>query len=229
MYDRKTKIFFGAMAVIMGIGFPLSLLAGFPAFQSLLGGQQAGEKVTLDSIDKARLVLVKYDCDRDVAKIKGTDRSKCIRAFEDVGAGYLALTSPDPETGLPPRGQDENFDKAQTALKRAFALNPDSTETAQSLATVYLQQSKYQNAMDIFANLAKAEPSNVDYQFYLAGTAQQAQQTDTAIAAYKKFIKLAPDDSRVPQAKEAIKTLKEPAAGAGAAGGAQNIDLSSLG
>lgn len=212
MYDRKTKVFFGAMAIIMGIGFPLSLLAGFPAFQSLLGGQQAGEKVTLDSIDKARLVLVKYDCDRAPEKIKGSDRAKCIRAFEDVGAGYLALTSPDPETGLPPRGQDENFDKAQTSLKRAFALNPNSTETAQSLATVYLQQSKYQNAMDIFAKMAKDEPSNVDYQFYLASTAQQAQQTDTAIAAFQKFIKLAPDDSRVPQANPLRRLRRQPLA-----------------
>jgi hypothetical protein len=224
VYDRKTKVFFGAMAVIMGIGFPLSLLAGFPAFQSLLGGQQAGEKVTLDSIDKARVLLVKYDCDRVPSKIKGDDRVKCVRGFEDVGSGYLALTTPDPETGLPPRGQDENFDKAQTALKRAWALDPDNTEVAQSLASVYLQQQKYPQATDIFAKLAKSEPSNVDFQFYLASSAQQAQQTDTAIAAFEKFIKLAPEDSRVAQAKESIKTLKNPEAA-----GAQNIDLNSLG
>lgn len=214
------------MAFIMGIGFPLSLLAGFPAFQSLLGGQQTGNAATLRQIEDASVKLRENDCDRPPAKIKGADRDACAEAFRDVGAGYLALTAPDQETGLPPRGADENFEKATVALRSAYALRPDDTDIAQSLASAYVQQQKYPAALRVYQDLVKQEPGNVDFQFGLGSIAQQAQENDVALAAYKRFLKLAPDDSRATQVKESITTIKD-AQKSGGSG--QNIDLSSLG
>ena len=62
-------------------------------------------------------------------------------------------------------------------------------------------------------------------QFSLASASEQAGDYDTAIQAYKRFIKLAPDDPLVPQIKQQIQLLQaqkqiqpqlqQPAAGAG--------------
>jgi outer membrane protein assembly factor BamD (BamD/ComL family) len=49
-------------------------------------------------------------------------------------------------------------------------------------------------------------------QLELAQTAQSASDYATAIAAYKKFLKLAPDDPSAPDVKRLLKQL-EPFAG----------------
>jgi predicted TPR repeat methyltransferase len=50
----------------------------------------------------------------------------------------------------------------------------------------------------------------------LAQAAETAGDATTAIAAYKQFIKLAPDDASVPQAKARIKALEKQLAGSSA-------------
>ena len=48
----------------------------------------------------------------------------------------------------------------------------------------------------------------------LADAAKDAASTTVAIAAYKRFIKLAPDDNQVPYAKQQIKALQSQLPGA---------------
>ena len=51
-------------------------------------------------------------------------------------------------------------------------------------------------------------PNDASTQIALAQTAENAGDTTTALAAYKKFLKLAPDDSLAPAVKQRIKSLK---------------------
>jgi len=66
----------------------------------------------------------------------------------------------------------------------------------------------YSNATTAYQDLAKLTPNDPQTQLALADTAERAQNTAVAIAAYKQFLKLAPDDSSAPAVRQRIKLLK---------------------
>ena len=57
-------------------------------------------------------------------------------------------------------------------------------------------------------------PRDPSVQLQLATTAQQGGDLTTAIAAYKAFLKLAPDDSNAPLVKAQLKQLQKSLASA---------------
>ena len=69
--------------------------------------------------------------------------------------------------------------------------------------------SAYSQAVAAYQDVAKQSPSDASIQVALGQTAEQAGDTKTAIAAYKQFLKLAPDDSLAPAVKARIKTLQQ--------------------
>jgi cytochrome c-type biogenesis protein CcmH/NrfG len=73
---------------------------------------------------------------------------------------------------------------------------------------------KYQETMGkavvVYRRLTKLNPKNATNQYQLADVAQSAGDTATAIAAYRAFLKLAPNDSLAPAAKKALKDLTAP-------------------
>jgi hypothetical protein len=73
------------------------------------------------------------------------------------------------------------------------ALN-DRQQTATQLIGVYRQ-------------LAGLEPAEATWQFQLAQAAQNAGDLATAVAAYRKYVKLVPDDANAAYARQQIKTL----------------------
>ena len=64
-----------------------------------------------------------------------------------------------------------------------------------------------------YQKLARLQPSEPGVQLQLAQAAESVGDATTAIAAYKRFIKLAPDDASAPQAKARIKALEKQIAG----------------
>jgi tetratricopeptide (TPR) repeat protein len=70
-------------------------------------------------------------------------------------------------------------------------------------------QGGYNAAKATYVRLARLAPGDASIQFQLADTAQTAGDTATAIAAYKRFVKLAPDDPTVPDVRKQIKALEE--------------------
>ena len=62
-----------------------------------------------------------------------------------------------------------------------------------------------------YKRLVKLAPANASYQFQLGRIAQNIGDKTTAIKAYKAFLKLAPNDSLAPTAKQALKQLSAPA------------------
>ena len=74
-------------------------------------------------------------------------------------------------------------------------------------------QAAYDQAKQAFQRLAAAAPNDADAQLELATTAQQAGDTATAIAAYKRFVKLSPpDDPTVAEVRQQIAELQRSAA-----------------
>jgi Flp pilus assembly protein TadD len=67
----------------------------------------------------------------------------------------------------------------------------------------------YSQAVAAYQDVAKQSPSDASIQVALAQTAEQAGDAKTAIAAYRHFLKLAPDDSLAPAVKQRIKSLQQ--------------------
>ena len=64
------------------------------------------------------------------------------------------------------------------------------------------------NAVAAYKVVAKAQPNDSAIQFELAQTAETANDLPTAIAAYKRFLELAPEDQSAPAVAERIKLLE---------------------
>ncbi|HVR13167.1 MAG TPA: tetratricopeptide repeat protein [Gaiellaceae bacterium] len=69
--------------------------------------------------------------------------------------------------------------------------------------------SAYSQAVAAYQDVAKQSPSDASIQVALGQTAENAGDSKTAIAAYRQFLKLAPDDSLAPAVKARIKTLQQ--------------------
>jgi tetratricopeptide (TPR) repeat protein len=69
-------------------------------------------------------------------------------------------------------------------------------------------QTASSQAVEMYRRIAEASPGDPVVQLELAQAAQNAGDNTTAIAAYEKFVKIAPDDPTVPEVKRIIKELK---------------------
>ena len=76
----------------------------------------------------------------------------------------------------------------------------------------------YEEAKDAYARVARLNPDDPDVQLQLASAAESAGDTQAAIAAYEKFLKIAPDHGSAPLVREQLKQLRTPASPANAAG-----------
>jgi len=66
---------------------------------------------------------------------------------------------------------------------------------------------------DVYGKIAKLEPDDASAQLQLASAAQNAGQSSVALTAYKRFLKLAPDDPNASYAKQQIKSLQSQLSG----------------
>jgi len=92
------------------------------------------------------------------------------------------------------------------------------SSTAQSTAFSNYQQAQ-KNAETTYQKLVALAPNDATIQIQLGQAAQAANDTPAAIAAYKKFLKLAPGDPLAPQVKDALKSLQASAASSSASSG----------
>lgn len=130
---------------------------------------------------------------------------------QEAQAALAAVQSAQGTTFAPP---------SSTPLGRALGSIEDPVATAASSSA----QQQYQQAFDarqatattladVYSKIAKLQPAEPSAQLQLAQAAQDAGETSTAIAAYKKFVELAPFDNQVPYAKQQIKALQAQVSG----------------
>jgi tetratricopeptide (TPR) repeat protein len=81
-----------------------------------------------------------------------------------------------------------------------------ATTKSQTAFTSYT--TAQQNAERAFTKLAKLTPNDVTVQYQLGQAATAAGDYKTAVAAYQKFLKLAPTDVDAPQVRQLLKAVK---------------------
>jgi regulator of sirC expression with transglutaminase-like and TPR domain len=64
-----------------------------------------------------------------------------------------------------------------------------------------------------YRRLADASPKDPSVQIELASAAEQGNNVPVAIAAYERFLELAPDDPQAPIVKQQLKLLRAASAG----------------
>jgi regulator of sirC expression with transglutaminase-like and TPR domain len=74
-------------------------------------------------------------------------------------------------------------------------------------------QEAYSNAVDVYRGLAEALPNDAPIQLELAQTAEAANDLQTAITAYERFLELAPEDPSAEAVKQRIELLQGAMAG----------------
>jgi regulator of sirC expression with transglutaminase-like and TPR domain len=74
-------------------------------------------------------------------------------------------------------------------------------------------QNAFAQAQVVYQQLTLLEPEDATVWLQLGSTAQEAQDYEAAIAAYERFIELAPNDSSVPVVEQQIELLKQLSSG----------------
>jgi len=107
---------------------------------------------------------------------------------------------------------------ATTPLGKAFAdpkalqdpiANAVSTSSSSKQSSAFSSyQEAQKNAEATYQKLGTLAPNDATIQIQLGQAAQAANDTATALAAYKKFLQLAPTDPLAPQVKQALKQLQ---------------------
>jgi tetratricopeptide (TPR) repeat protein len=100
-----------------------------------------------------------------------------------------------------------------TKLGQALGQDPIdsavSSLTNEQVTTAFTaMQAAYGKAVVTYKRLAALNPKDSSAQFELAQTAEQTSDIPTAIAAYKRFLVLAPQDPTVPAVRDRIKQLQ---------------------
>ncbi len=91
-------------------------------------------------------------------------------------------------------------------------LSLQSKAVQTKLSSALQQLSVYDSkSEDAYKRLVAVAPANATYQYQLATVAGSLGDKATAITAYKAFLKLAPNDSLAPRARQALKQLTAPA------------------
>jgi tetratricopeptide (TPR) repeat protein len=105
---------------------------------------------------------------------------------------------------LPPAGSPFG-----QALGSGPVTNATTSEVTERLNTIAGElNAVYQSATRTYQQLGRLNPDDPSYQLLLADVATNAGDVPVAIAAYERFIELAPDDRNAPFAREQIKRLR---------------------
>jgi tetratricopeptide (TPR) repeat protein len=97
-------------------------------------------------------------------------------------------------------------------LATAIGTNPIEQASAQAaggVANSFYQSAvaAYQSALTSYKTVAKLRPNDANAQFQVASTAQDVGDYTTAVAAYKKYLKLNPETTQRSQIEQLIKQL----------------------
>ena len=125
------------------------------------------------------------------------------------------VLSPPPSSKLA-----QGLQAVATPLSQAVTAETSAiAQNEQGKVPTYLTQ-----RVDVYKKLAAINPQDATTQLSLATAAIDASDTATAIAAYKAFLKLAPNDSQAPTARKTLKQLESQQSANVGGGGVQKIN-----
>jgi predicted O-linked N-acetylglucosamine transferase (SPINDLY family) len=145
-----------------------------------------------------------------LSELAGLQLSQAADYQNQYGNAYQIQQQVSPSTSFRPTG------KLGTAIGTDPIEQAQSSIAAQRASDLGQRMSlSYSDAVATYQQLAKLHPNDANAQFQLANTAQTAAQITgsptfnlTAVAAYKAYLKLAPDASTAAQVRALIKQLQ---------------------
>ena len=110
-------------------------------------------------------------------------------------------------------GSTSPLGRALNNLSNPLEQSASAAASSRYQAALSAYQQTATQLVATYQKLARLQPTEPGLQLQLAQAAESIGDATTAIAAYKRFIKLAPDDASAPQARARIKTLEKQLAG----------------
>ena len=143
-----------------------------------------------------------YDFMRTLA---GDYQGKSRRLYDEASFIQAKLTA---QTGGTTFGPPQNSQLGR-ALGQGRIDQELTTAANKRLTELYGEiQTANTRSTQLYKTVAAAEPEDVQLQFLVAESAEQAQDIPTALKAYRRVIKLAPDSLEAQQAQQQIALLK---------------------
>lgn len=140
-----------------------------------------------------------------VSRVAGLYMGQGARHRQDAAIAQAEVEAAAPGTQFAPASGLVTQLRAQGEVSKAL-----STDANERLSEASSEASlSFQQARDMYKKLGELTPDDSSVQFSLAQAAEQAGDYATAVAAYKRFIKLAPDDPNVPAIRDQIKLLEQ--------------------
>ncbi len=148
-----------------------------------------------------------YAVENAEARVKKNPNDK--EALRELARAYIAAASP--ESGKEnPKDREKLLKKSIKTLEKLRDLDPADQVTLNMLATSYMAVNDAKKALPIRRDLAKQNRKDANAQYAWGLTASAAGETDEAITAWKKFLRLAPPkDPRVKQVTTSIDALQK--------------------
>lgn len=172
-------------ALVIGWVLPATGIANRTVTNQALAAAEAAEEARQDRIRELTAELAADPEDREV--------------LSDLADAYLAGS------------EAQDLAAAAQALQLLIALDPERTDAYERIMTAYLRAGDAANARaahDAYAELSSAD--TVELAFFDGLIARAEGDAERAIAAFDRFLELAPDDPRA----EMIAGLREEAASA---------------
>jgi tetratricopeptide (TPR) repeat protein len=214
---------FGVGAGGVGIGDILKGSGGGSGVPSISSSEKRIEKNPTDAQayrDLATAYQAKGDVDNAIDALSQFTnlKPKNVTALRELAGLYLNKATDAQQRAQIAQLRAEYLAPGSAVLsslslgQKSFDVDPVNAAIASEASQATNQalgeaQSAAQSAVDSYKKIAAVEPRNPTVQLELAQTAQSTNDTTTAIAAYKKFLKLAPNDPSVPDVKRILKQL----------------------
>lgn len=96
---------------------------------------------------------------------------------------------------------------AQLSLKQAIELNPENKWYKLQLAQIYQSNKQYELSSDIYSELSRLEPNNIDYLYYNALLLTSAQKYNEAIEAYDQLENITGFNEQISLARQNLYRL----------------------
>jgi tetratricopeptide (TPR) repeat protein len=246
---RHTKWMFVLLAVVFGLGFVLfGIGAGGTGLGDLFrdkngGGSGTNAKKALEATQQrprdpqawqalAEVYRTNGDADKAVAaQLRYTELApKDADGFRTLSADYFvqarqrateaqnAQITEAYSGRVSPAGQGPLLN-GQPLFASPLGSISSGTASSTYQTAVEAYQSALDNAVSASKKVAALSPNDPNVQSELAANALQANDTTTAIIAFRRYLKLAPDSSDAPLIRQQLKQLLAQSAGSGASTG----------
>jgi len=235
---RHAKWMFLFLALVFGLGFVgFGVGAGGIGFGDIIRGTAGGGAPSVSDAQQRVLDNPKdAQAFRDLATAQQaaghTDdaiealqgyislRPKDTDALRELASLYLAKASAAQERAqiyqvrsdyLAPGGiRDTIFQIGGSPLEPDPITNAVSTSYERDLAAASSEiQTASAQAVDAYRRITEARPKDPAVQLELAQAAQSAGDAATTVAAYKAFLRLAPNDPTAPEVRRILKQLRQ--------------------